>query len=658
MPRKYIWLLVVFILILTSCGPGKLFGPIITPLPTSTSIFTQTYNPTITASPTITPSEQPHLNLQEEAVLYSGPGNIDFDSIAILPEGSKIYPQGVYVDFVKVLTVVNGTDITGYVLKKTLGSLPSTVPILQSDQVPWKPLYSPDCSPGVYDSITKTTKLASSGDIASNPIHLDAPLRIRIDSLFLTNGNTGTIIIYGWREQTRLDIAAEGGKYSLWFRDSWTQPVKYEISDLGISDLKPIQIIFDQINGNSFSVQDGNGVEIRHVDLESLGLNMPKGLFPDGNFHIGTSMPPNSTMVIVGLSAGIIPDGKAFAQQDMEPGLAQLAGKYNLTIGAALSIGSMMEGKYCNIAQRNFDVVALGDFSYNVWWLGPGEYDWSILDQEVNYFSLHGYRIEASHLIWGPAVPDWLRKTNFTRDEYINILKQYIKDVVGRYKGRVQEWSIANEVISRYIGGDTQDFWREKIGLDYIEIAFRTAREADPNGVLVFNDSENDSIRDTRSSQVIDKMYATVRDLKAKGVPIDVVGMQMHMLVPWESQTPPKVEDMVKTMQAFAKLGVRIYITEFDVTLHNRPGTQPERWQFEAKIYQDAITACIESAVCNRFTVWGISDIESWLTCDEVWCTNTWLDAEPLMFDSRLNPKPAYFAVRDVLLNYPLLNPP
>ena len=155
--------------------------------------------------------------LPEEAVLYSGPGDVDFDPIATLPAGSEIFPLGTYVDFVEAMAVVNGSEVTGYLLKKALGALPSTIPILQSDQVPWKPLYSPACTPGVYDPATRTTRLTSSNDIATNQIHLDAPC------------------IYGWMgclthmvvqdpskfsdggSKLRMDIWSENGYYILGF---------------------------------------------------------------------------------------------------------------------------------------------------------------------------------------------------------------------------------------------------------------------------------------------------------------------------------------------------------------------------------------------------------------------------------------------------------
>jgi endo-1,4-beta-xylanase len=145
-------------------------------------------------------------------------------------------------------------------------------------------------------------------------------------------------------------------------------------------------------------------------------------------------------------------------------------------------------------------------------------------------------------------------------------------------------------------------------------------------------------------------MYATVKQLKSQGVPIDVVGMQMHLLQPWEAHVPPKKADVIATMQKFAALGVHIYITEFDVDLMQLSGTQAEKLGREAQIYGDMMQACLESGVCDSFSTWGISDSTSWITCNYDGCVEKNPAAAPLMFDVDFNPKPAYFAVRDALL--------
>ena len=101
-------------------------------------------------------------------------------------------------------------------------------------------------------------------------------------------------------------------------------------------------------------------------------------------------------------------------------------------------------------------------------------------------------------------------------------------------------------------------------------------------------------------------------------------------------------------MRQFAALGVRIYVTEFDVDLTNAKGTPAEKWEYQAELYRAMLEACLGSGVCDSFSTWGISDSMSWITCALPWCVNE-PNADPLMFDQAYRPKPAYLAVREAL---------
>jgi endo-1,4-beta-xylanase len=452
-----------------------------------------------------------------------------------------------------------------------------------------------------------------------------------------------------------MDISNNGGYYQLGVRDGTTESYN-ELWNLPISSSQPIQIIFDQVNGKSFTVFDKDGNNVQHIDLtQRPQLKLPNGLFPEGNVYIGTSTAPHSSSIVTGLNIGETSDGKWADQQDSGLGLADLAKNDNITIGTIFSNGDMMNLRGCRIMKMDFDLVSLGDFSWKGYWLGPDQYDFGVLDNEVTYANQMGWRVRAMHLVWGApdsTIPDWLLTGNFTRDQYIQILHQHVTTLVQRYKGRIQEWSIANEAPARSYYPGT-DFWNDKIGPDYVEMAFRWAREADPNGVLIFNQDNNESPRDYDTSRTIDKMYAMVKKLKDDGAPIDVVGMQMHLFLPWNSKIPPKKEDVIATMQKFASLGVRINITEMDVDLQRRPGTEIEKLNFQAQLYQDMLSACLESKVCDGFETWGISDSNSWITDQGKDAQVNDPNGEPLMFDKDYNPKSAFFAVQDVLANYP-----
>jgi endo-1,4-beta-xylanase len=459
-----------------------------------------------------------------------------------------------------------------------------------------------------------------------------------------------------WKGITRLDLANNHGYYQIGVRDGTIEGWNV-YWDLQIKTSEQIQIIFEQVEGKSFIVLDKDGNIVKQIDLtQQSKIKLPNGLFSQGNAYFGTSTAPHGSLILTGLNVGILSDGKWIDNSDTELGLVELAKNHNLTLGTEFSSWNMSDIRYCQAMQKNFNVAAIGLFSWKGVWLGRGQYDFSTLDREVDYAISRGWRVRGFHLVWGAmessAIPDWLSKGNFTRDEYINILEQHVKTLVGRYKGRVSEWSIANEASSRsfYAGSD---FWNDKIGADYVEMAFRWAKETDPNSILIFNDFNNESPRDRDTSRVIDKMYFTVKSLKEKGVPIDVVGMQMHLLLKFSSPTAPKKDDVIATMQKFAGLGVRIYITEFDVDLTKRAGTQAEKWEYQAQLYRDMLQACLESKVCDSFATWGVSDSTSWITYQGEGALVNEPNADPLMFDKEFNPKPAYFAIRDVLLNFP-----
>ncbi|PWB50201.1 MAG: hypothetical protein C3F13_17185 [Anaerolineales bacterium] len=595
--------------------------------------------------------------------MYNGPGNINFDSVASLNKGDNLSPIGIYGDFVKAEAYLGGIRYTGYINKNTIGFLPSNLPELTTSNVPWEPIFFPYCTGGAYDpasdTLTFVNQRDSYYDTETKAIKLDAPLRIKLDKLSVTGSTYNIVKILGvpetqepwWKGIRRLDILNNGDHYLIGVRDGTAGSYNI-VWDLQLSSSQPFYIIFDQVEGKSFNIYNQDGNVIQHIDLtQQPQLNLPDGLFPQGVVYIGSSTAPNSTSFVTGLSVGVIPNGKWVSSAVSDPGLAELAKSHNLTIGTAFSMWENADNRHCRVMKREYGVAAIYTFSLKGFWLGPGKYDFSELDREVDYANQMGWRVRAMHLVWGAVqsdvIPEWLIHGDYGRNQYIKILEQHVKTLVGRYKGRVHEWSIANEAPGRSFSTGA-DFWNDKIGPDYIDMAFRWARETDPEAILIFNQDNNESPRDPDSSRVIDKMYSTLQQLKANGTPIDVVGMQMHLFLPWYSKIAPEKDDVIATMQKFANLGVRIYVTEMDVDLTDQPGTQLEKWNYQAQIYRSMMEACIESQVCDSFSTWGISDATSWITCERQGCVKE-PNADPLLFDRDFNPKPAYFALRDVL---------
>jgi endo-1,4-beta-xylanase len=237
----------------------------------------------------------------------------------------------------------------------------------------------------------------------------------------------------------------------------------------------------------------------------------------------------------------------------------------------------------------------------------------------------------AMHLVFGVDLPAWLQNGNFSRERLLEIMQNHIKQVMKHYKGLVRAYTVVNEASEPSI------FWNRRVGPKYVEIAFQAARETDPNAILIYNDSGQETARLPKS----DKVFNMVKSLKEKGL-VDAVGFQMHILGEPDSyidpRTPPTKEELLTQMNRYGEIGVKVFVTELDVDTGKLPGTKEEKLAKQAEIYGTVVEACLESSgICKDINMWGISDIDAWR------------GEAPLLFSANFQPKPAYFAVRDVL---------
>ncbi len=287
----------------------------------------------------------------------------------------------------------------------------------------------------------------------------------------------------------------------------------------------------------------------------------------------------------------------------------------------------------------------------------PDTYDFMLPDQYVALGEKHHMFIVGHTLVWHNQVPAWVfrdEKGNLVdRETLLQRMREHIHTVVGRYKGRIHSWDVVNEALNED-GTLRQSLWLKIIGEDYIEKAFQYAHEADPQAQLTYNDySLENSAK--RSGAI-----ALLRKLKEEGIPITTVGLQGHDSLTW-----PSLEDEDVTIAAFAKLGLKVAISELDidvlpkankqqtaeVSLHIQQdparnpyaGGLPDAVQQQlAKRYADLFEIYWKHRdVVSRVTFWGLTDGDSWL--------NNWpirgRTSYPLLFDRSGQPKPALTAV-------------
>ena len=327
------------------------------------------------------------------------------------------------------------------------------------------------------------------------------------------------------------------------------------------------------------------------------------------------------------------------------PPLKTLAAQHGIELGNFAILNHIYEPAYSTILTSQFN-LALADNTPN-WYFtdgglrpSPTTYNFKQMDQVVNYATSNHLAIQAHHLLWGEDkwLPDWLKNGNYTSSQLMSIINDHISTVVGRYKGKIKEWSVVNEAFTRdqHVNG-LHDWWADHTGSDaYIDQAFISAHKADPNAKLILNDFDNEHY-----NPVSDAMYNYIKSAKARGVPIDGIGMQMHI----DGTHPPDEEEVVSNMQRFGAIGVDVYVTEFDVNMSAVPVSDAAKDQIEGSLYYNMMRACIESKVCHSFSELGITDQETWYN----YMGPSTTDARPLMFDSNYQPKQAYFSFRTAL---------
>ncbi|WP_119580718.1 non-reducing end alpha-L-arabinofuranosidase family hydrolase [Streptomyces europaeiscabiei] len=286
---------------------------------------------------------------------------------------------------------------------------------------------------------------------------------------------------------------------------------------------------------------------------------------------------------------------------------AAQSGRY---FGTAVAAGKLGDGTYTGILDREFNsVTAENEMKWDATERSRGQFTFGAADQIMNRAAARGQRMRGHTLVWHSQLPGWvgsIRDANTLR----GVMNNHITTVMNRYKGRIHSWDVVNEAFAD--GGSGQlrsSVFRDVLGNGFLETAFRTARTADPAAKLCYNDY---NIEDWNAAKT-QGVYRMVRDFKARGVPIDCVGLQSH----FGAGGPPA--SFQTTLSSFAALGVDVQITELDIA------------QAPTSAYANTVRACMNVSRCTGITVWGIRDSDSWRQGEN-----------PLLFDRNGNKKAAY----------------
>ncbi|MGV9290931.1 endo-1,4-beta-xylanase [Streptomyces sp. NPDC003719] len=322
---------------------------------------------------------------------------------------------------------------------------------------------------------------------------------------------------------------------------------------------------------------------------------------------------PTLVAGVLGVVGAVVAPPTAHAAESTLGAAAAQSGRY---FGTAIASGRLSDSTYTSIAGREFNMVtAENEMKIDATEPQRGQFNFSAADRVYNWAVQNGKQVRGHTLAWHSQQPGWMQ--SLSGSALRQAMTDHINGVMAHYKGKIAQWDVVNEAFADGSSGARRDSNLQRTGNDWIEVAFRTARAADPSAKLCYNDYnvENWTWAKTQA------MYSMVRDFKQRGVPIDCVGFQSHF-----NSGSPYNSNFRTTLQSFAALGVDVAITELDIQ------------GASSTTYANVVNDCLAVSRCLGITVWGVRDSDSWRSGDT-----------PLLFNNDGSKKAAYTAVLNAL---------
>jgi len=338
--------------------------------------------------------------------------------------------------------------------------------------------------------------------------------------------------------------------------------------------------------------------------------------------------------------------------------LRQLAAEKGLIYGTTISAEQIeTDRSFVALVLRQAGlVVAENEMKWQVMNRGtPGDDDWGPADTIANFAHDNNLVLRGHNLLWYHRTPSWYFDLPSMQEQDRAVVK-HIEELAGRYRGRIHSWDVVNEPIEPKDGrtdGLRTKVFLETIGPDYLDLAYRTAREADPKARLVVNEYDIELDSPEQEARRIALLHL-LEKMKRSGTPVDAVGIQAHLTA--VGGAPFSAPLFRRFLADLAGLGLTIQITELDVTDEHAPSEVTVRDRLVADTYRRFLDAALDEPAVKMVVTWGLSDRHSWIVRRETYQAKWRTDDEasrPLPFDADLQTKPACEAMAEAFAHAP-----
>ncbi|MBR6337518.1 MAG: endo-1,4-beta-xylanase [Ruminococcus sp.] len=325
-------------------------------------------------------------------------------------------------------------------------------------------------------------------------------------------------------------------------------------------------------------------------------------------------------------------------------------------IGAAVSSAGI--GLYKGLLGEHFNsITPENELKYTSTEPEEGKFTFDEADRIFDGARELGIKVRAHAPVWHAQTPDWIYKDGdrpAAPELIYERIEAHTKALCERYNDDVYAWDVVNEAACDE-PNDLSPTYRDSeyfklCGEGFIVAAFRAMDKYSPGAQLFYNDY-SECIPAKR-----ERIVRLIRTLQEKGCRIDGFGMQQHHFA------APDYDEIKRSIEVYASLGLRLHITELDVSLmatlnHGldrlKPGDAgfadyvrealhptPERLEMISGIYLKLFEIYRSYRdVIDCVTTWGVADDYTWLDSFGMGEDMPKLKQYPLMFDTAHKPK-------------------
>lgn len=225
------------------------------------------------------------------------------------------------------------------------------------------------------------------------------------------------------------------------------------------------------------------------------------------------------------------------------------------------------------------------------------------VDTCLEFCEKYGIEPKGHCLAWNWSLPSWLEK--YDPNERKKLLERRFKQISEKYADKIPSFDVVNESATNYNRG------RKTLFEHYDEYALEWGGKYFKNNRKIINETNDAIWRDYAAEGKYCAFNAQLKELFAKKMPIDEIGLQYHIFVPEKAlengnEVFLNAENMVDVLELFNSYGLPMHISE--ITIPSFAGKIKENEELQAELIEILYSTWFATEQMKSIVWWNLVD--------------------------------------------------